>query len=177
MQTLIKSMIAIDPAERPTFDNLLHSSRGTVFPETFYSFLHNYVASVNELSNPSPFAFPYQSHPSTVPATPVSAAPSSAKTNMSTAAQPVLSTGADGQSDTLPSDSDRRMERLWSDYESVEPYLLPTAEEEAMEDTVKEPVKIEYSTPNVVGKALQASLPMTQVCWSYSRHVCRTSFL
>ena len=44
-------MISLDPSERPTFDTLLHTSRGTVFPESFYSFLHNYVSSVNELSS------------------------------------------------------------------------------------------------------------------------------
>ena len=44
-------MISLDPSERPAFNTLLHTSRGTVFPEFFYSFLHNYVFSVNELSS------------------------------------------------------------------------------------------------------------------------------
>ena len=34
---------------RPTFDTLLHTSHGTVLPECFYSFLYNYVSSINEL--------------------------------------------------------------------------------------------------------------------------------
>lgn len=155
IQNLIKSMIAIDPAQRPTFDSLLHNARGTVFPETFYSFLHNYVASVNELPASSPFSFPNQSHPSTTPATPTIAAPTSAKPVLPNAPHPPLSTDDDGLTDQLPSDSDQRMERLWSDYESVEPYLLPTVDSEDLEDTVKDPVKIEFATPNVVGKPLQ----------------------
>ncbi|KIP05625.1 hypothetical protein PHLGIDRAFT_128766 [Phlebiopsis gigantea 11061_1 CR5-6] len=156
MRSLIRSMIVIDPTQRPTFDALLHTARGTVFPETFYSFLHNYVASINELSSPSPFTFP--SHLST--ATPVTATPTTAKPIVSNATQPGLSNSPDELGEPLPSDSDRRMERLWSDYESVEPYLLPTADSESMEDTVKEPVKIEYATPNVAGKPFQDIFPV-----------------
>ena len=151
-------MIAIDPAQRPTFDSLLHNARGTVFPETFYSFLHNYVASVNELSAPSPFSFPNQSHPSTTPATPTTAVPSSAKSTLTNAPHPVLSPDTERLGDQLPSDSDHRVDRLWSDYESVEPYLLPNADGEDLADTVKDPVKIEYTSTNVVGKPLQVRL-------------------
>jgi hypothetical protein len=39
----------LNPSARPPFDTLLHSVRGTVFPEVFYSFLHGYVSSINEL--------------------------------------------------------------------------------------------------------------------------------
>ena len=49
-------MIALDPPARPTFDTLLHTSRGAVFPESFYSFLHNYVSTVNEVDSPSFFS-------------------------------------------------------------------------------------------------------------------------
>ena len=42
---------ALGPSERPTFDTLLRTLRGTVFPESFYSFLHNHASSVNELSS------------------------------------------------------------------------------------------------------------------------------
>lgn len=157
-------MIAIDPSQRPTFDSLLHNARGTVFPETFYSFLHNYVASINELSTPSPFAFPNQSHPPTTVGTPTTATASVAKPVVSNTGHPVLSPDGDRLSDPLPSDSDHRMERLWSDYESVEPYLLPTADNEPLDDTIKDPVKIEFATPNVVGKPLQVC-----VVWSIPR--------
>ena len=44
-------MIRVNPSDRQTFDTLLHNSRGAVFPELFYCFLYNYVASLNELSS------------------------------------------------------------------------------------------------------------------------------
>ena len=56
---------ALDPSERPTFDTLLHTLRGTVFPESFYSFLHNHASSVNELSSD---ILAVNSPPSTLPA-------------------------------------------------------------------------------------------------------------
>ena len=127
-------MIAIDPSARPTFDTLLHTSRGTVFPESFYSFPHNYVSSVNELSSTSVFSSP----------TPPSGIPSSATVSAHKPPNAVAgsSTGltGDSPSDPLPSDSDHRMERIWGDYESVEPYLI----NEAVEETVMD-VQVDYT--------------------------------
>lgn len=161
-------MIAIDPASRPTFDTLLHTTRGSVFPETFYSFLHNYVASVNEVSPHSPFPFSVQSHQSSIAQTPISATPTITK--VSTAPSSTAATGLAGNvaeggdvfAEPLPSDSDHRMERIWSDYESVEPYLLPTSSDSAsLDQTIKEPVKVEYgnSSTGVIGRPFQASSP------------------
>lgn len=144
-------MIAIDPTIRPTFDSLLHAARGTVFPETFYSFLHNYVSSVNEPSSSSAFSFSAQSHQPSAAATPISPVPPPPKSG------PVAIPSGD-TGEQLPSDSDHRMEKIWSDYESVEPYLLPNTEEDpSMEDTVKDPVSIEYatSTAGIMGKPYQ----------------------
>ena len=128
-------MISIDPSGRPTFDALLHTSRGTVFPECFYSFLHNYVSSVNEVSSTSLFA-----------ATPSSGIPPSATLSAhkgsNTASNAALN--GDSPSDPLPSDSDHRMERIWADYESVEPYLINESTEETVMD-----VKMDY-TPQFV---------------------------
>ncbi|KAH8101738.1 hypothetical protein BXZ70DRAFT_970824 [Cristinia sonorae] len=160
VQSLIRQMIAIDPNTRPTFDSLLHTARGTVFPETFYSFLHNYVASVNEPSSSSafPFSGPLQ-HQSTAP-TPTSAVPPPKATTATNAAN--TSTG-DVMSEQLPSDSDHRLERIWSDYESVEPYLLLNLEEDtSLERTIKDPVSIEYttSTTGIMGNAFQDVLPV-----------------
>ena len=131
-------MIALDPVARPTFEALLHNVRGTVFPETFYSFLHSYVASINELPTASLFAFP----------PPASAAAQALLPTMSTASHaPVkggTSTPVPQVSDTngggLPSDADNRMERIWADYESVEPYLV----QDAVEETVMD-VRVDYT--------------------------------
>jgi len=114
-------MISLDPSERPTFDTLLHTSRGTVFPESFYSFLHNYVSSVNELSSdvlavnsPPPAVLP--SHITS------SMSGSTLRSGPSGGFNPNAGAGigTEAKGDALPSDSDHRLERIWADYESIE---------------------------------------------------------
>jgi phosphoinositide-3-kinase regulatory subunit 4 len=92
-------MVALDPAKRPTFDTALHTSRGTVFPESFYAFFHNYLSAMNELSSPSIFA----------------------KGSSSNA---IGETVASNEHIPLPNDSDHRIDKIWSEYETVEPYLV-----------------------------------------------------
>ncbi|KAF8892933.1 hypothetical protein BD779DRAFT_1798336 [Infundibulicybe gibba] len=154
VRNVIKQMIDLDPAQRPTFDTLLHTSRGSVFPESFYSFLHNYVSSINELSGSSPFAAipPPTPTPSVIaPSVSGSTVRPSSSTGLATGANSVAETVAD----TLPSDSDHRMEKIWADYESVEPYLIP--------DVVEEPVmgvKLEYAVSSGTSKSYQDILPV-----------------
>jgi len=108
-------MIALDHTARPTFDTILHTSRGAVFPECFYSFLHNYVHSVCELSDKSPFlTSPPPASAGTPTTTPIAQAAQRAPLSMSQELQ--------GENN-LPGDSDHRMERIWSDFESVETHL------------------------------------------------------
>ena len=115
---VIKQMIALDHTARPTFDSILHTSRGVVFPECFYSFLHNYVHSVCEWSEKSPFL---ASPPPTIVGTPTTALMAQVP---KPAQRAPLSMSQELQGDNnLPSDSDHRMERIWSDFESVETYL------------------------------------------------------
>lgn len=131
-------MIALEPSARPKFEALLHASRGTVFPECFYSFLHSYVSSVNEVQIPSPFA--------STPTVNATAPPSTtSKPN-----QRVPAVSPEGQIDILPSDSDHRMERIWADYESVEPYLEPENEEDPVMD-----VTVDYLSSAAVSKPFQ----------------------
>ncbi|KAJ7756947.1 armadillo-type protein [Mycena metata] len=146
VRNVIRQMINLEPTARPTFDTLLHTSRGTVFPESFYSFLHNYVSSINDLPSNPPFS-------STAPST---AAPSISGTTMRPTSS--LGTGLPGTEtppDALPSDSDHRLDRIWSDYESVEPYLVP----DSMEETVMN-VKVEYNSTTTVSKPFQDILPV-----------------
>ena len=145
-QQLIKQMIAIDPATRPTFDTLLHTSRETVSPESFYSFLHKYVPTVNEASSLSLFSA--TATPSTVPS---SATVSAHKAGPNAAPGPNLN--GDLPNDPLPSDSDHRMDRIWADYESVEPYLI----NEAVEETVMD-VKIDYAPQLVSSRPFHVSV-------------------
>ncbi|KAL1939405.1 hypothetical protein VTO73DRAFT_9961 [Trametes versicolor] len=137
VRDLIKQMVGIDPATRPTFDTLLHTSRGAVFPECFYSFLHNYVHSVNEVNAPTLF-----STAQAPPATPSSAVPAAQRTTGHLAAS-VAALNGESTNDPLPSDSDHRMERIWADYESVEPYLVSDSTGETVMD-----VKVDY-TPQI----------------------------
>lgn len=133
-------MIQLDPNGRPTFDTLLHTSRGTVFPEAFYSFLHNYVSTINEIAPSSSYAN-----------TPGPATPSGA----STSTQPRSSVAEE----VRPSDSDHRLERLWEDYESIEPYLYPESNDES-ENVMR--VNVEYSsTVNAEYKPLQVCSGIT----------------
>jgi phosphoinositide-3-kinase, regulatory subunit 4 len=125
---MIKRMIALDPAARPTFDVLLHTARGTVFPESFYSFLHNYAASVNELPGASPFAAPA---PGPATLAPTGKAPAASALPQDAAA-----------SAAFPSDSDNRIDRVWSEFDGVEAYLVPEAPDE------QPAVKVGWSPPN-----------------------------
>jgi phosphoinositide-3-kinase regulatory subunit 4 len=132
-------MIALDPAQRPSFDMLLHTARGGVFPEAFYAFLNNYVGGITEMPSPSPFA---------------STAPASGATGPSatlTVTSPVVKGApavvpAEDFSGVLPGDSDHRMDRIWTDYESVVTYLLPSPED--ADELVGGAVKVEWSIPS-----------------------------
>ena len=128
---MIKQMITLDPSARPSFDTLLHTARGTVFAEAFYSFFHNYVSSVNDSSSIPPSPPPSISSPPTPhPIAPtVSVSPTVKSTAAGNQTGPSVN---DAPSDALPSDSDHRMERIWADYESVEPFLALDAGEEAV---------------------------------------------
>ncbi|KAI0357817.1 hypothetical protein OH77DRAFT_1303761 [Trametes cingulata] len=148
VRELIKQMVGVDPSTRPTFDTLLHTSRGTVFPECFYSFLHNYVYTVNEVNAPALFTAAQAS-----PAPPMSAGVSARATGHVGA--PTSGLNGDSAGDTLPSDSDHRIERIWGDYESVEPYLVSDAVEETVMD-----VKIDYAPQIISTRPFHDVLPV-----------------
>ncbi len=46
VRELVRSMIALDPADRKTFDQYLKDGRGTVFPSTIPDFLHHYLVEL-----------------------------------------------------------------------------------------------------------------------------------
>lgn len=143
---MIRQMISLDPDVRPSFDTLLTSARGTVLPECFYSFLHEYVASVGE--RPSTFPFPSSSHSmsNAPPSTHFSAATPSSTIKVPSKETVATSTGGNGNDSVLPSDSDHRLERIWEDYENVDPHLTDDTD---IENTVMD-VKVEFVS-NVVG--------------------------
>lgn len=147
VRKMIKQMINLDPFERPTFDNLLHTSRGMVFPESFYSFLHNYVSSMNELSTDFASNVP--------PASTQSVSTPTTATRQGSTATARTGPNTENSPDTFPSDSDHRMERLWADYESVEPYLV----EDAGQETIMN-VRVDYGPLPLTSKPFQDVLPV-----------------
>lgn len=152
-------MINLDGTKRPTFDTLLHTSRGTVFPETFYSFLHNYVSSINELPTDLPPAPAPQQGASV--SGPSSIAPSVSGATIRSTSSGTPLPAAPETLDMFPSDSDHRLERIWADYESIEPYIVPESTEEPSMD-----VKIEYTTAfHATGKPLQVRTSEQQFLW------------
>ena len=57
--------------------------------------------------------------------------------------------------EVLPSDSDNRLERIWADYESIEPYVIMELTESPKMD-----MKIDYVSVNVASKPFQDVLPV-----------------
>lgn len=111
-------MIARDPLSRPSFAEVLDAARDTAFPESFYTFLHSYVTSINETSSPSLFSRPGPPKAAAAPAPALLA----------------VASGGPESWTTIPSDSDHRIERIWAEFDSVEPILV----EERVEDTITE---------------------------------------
>ncbi|TXT04392.1 hypothetical protein VHUM_04159 [Vanrija humicola] len=55
VKSMIASMLSREPSERPTFDRILATYRGTIFPEYFYTFLKDYATELAELpDSPDP---------------------------------------------------------------------------------------------------------------------------
>ncbi|KAF8607280.1 ARM repeat-containing protein, partial [Ceratobasidium sp. AG-I] len=148
VKALVVSMIALEPAARPSFRAALESCRGTVFPESFYSFLHEYIASVNEITNPSVFSSKPANTPNSSDAASVAAAstgvsPTGTVPNVSTTtvntANTVPGAGVATYESMLPNESDVRIDRLWNDFAMLEPYMLVS---NSAEETEKKPDKI-----------------------------------
>ena len=100
IRALVAQMLSRDPESRPGFDALLQYARGGTLPESFYSFLHNYIGNLNEPSVGAPHPF-------------------------SAGAAPVTDRATGGANKPLPTDADHRIERIWGEFESTEPFLVP----------------------------------------------------
>lgn len=158
VRSMIRQMISLDPAARPTFNMLLAGARGTVLPECFYSFLHEYVASVGERPSSLPFPSSSFSVSNVPPSTYFPAATPSATIKVPSKDTVATTAGATGNDSVLPSDSDHRLERIWEEYENVDPYLFDDTD---VEKTVMD-VKVDFGN-NVAGpsKSLQDVFPVS----------------
>ncbi|KAG9081090.1 Serine/threonine-protein kinase [Ceratobasidium sp. 370] len=139
VKALVVSMISLDPSARPTFKAALESSQGSVFPESFYSFLHEYVSTVNEIANPSVFA-PKPAPATNLPEAPsggaaptvpplVSPTPTASTVTTTPAAQVAQNNVTATYESMLPNESDARIDRIWNDFAMLEPYLLVLPDE------------------------------------------------
>lgn len=54
---MINQMLSREPRNRPSFDRILSSFRGSIFPEYFYTFLKDYSTSLSELPESNTAAF------------------------------------------------------------------------------------------------------------------------
>lgn len=54
---MITLMLSRDPVDRPSFDRILSTFRGTIFPEYFYTFLKDYSTSLSELPEDAALSF------------------------------------------------------------------------------------------------------------------------
>ncbi|ELU36605.1 other/VPS15 protein kinase [Rhizoctonia solani AG-1 IA] len=134
VKALVLSMIALDPEARPSFAIALETYRGSVFPESFYSFLHEYVAGVNEISSPSVF----DAKPLHTPN-----APEMHTSPPGLGATPTVptTTGVETTSyeSALPNESDSRIDQLWNEFAMLEPHLIA---ERTNEESEKRPDKV-----------------------------------
>lgn len=142
-------MIALDPSERPSFDALLHQSRATVFPESFYSPLHDFILSVNDISASNPFTNAPQNAGETTPTTLSTQSKTSTIDEKAAYADRTANSGNDN---TVPSptDSDRRLHRIWSEFDAIEPHLK--SESKDLSDTV---TKIDFTINHYSLKPVQ----------------------
>lgn len=135
-------MITLDPLGRPTFDSLLHTSRGTLFPDCFYSTFHDFISSVNDISASSPFTNIVDTSSKISGQTSLQMKFDEDKTTVSE---------MDGADVTcLPADSDRRIMRTWTDFDILEPHF--SQEQENMEATA---IKVDYAASYSAFKPIQ----------------------
>ena len=102
-------MIALDPSERPTFDEILHNSRDTLFPDCFYSTFHDFISSVNDISASSPFSNVVDTSLKVPGQIGPQARTDEDRTSIAEAVQ--------ADTPHLPTDSDQRISRIWSDFD------------------------------------------------------------
>lgn len=104
-------MISLDPMERLTCAEYLTKFRSIAFPNIFYDFLHPFLTSLNES----------QSAPVVVAPTPTKHVGVSTPNGTVTAKSGVEPGGRAGG--VLRSEADERIERVWSEWETIGRFL------------------------------------------------------
>ncbi|GAA5934969.1 ubiquitin-binding serine/threonine protein kinase VPS15 [Sporobolomyces koalae] len=105
IRSLIRAMVALEPASRLSFSTVLSQYRQTAFPDIFYTFLHPFFNSLNTVSPPTSAPNPNGARLGNV--TPTVGAPE-----------------VQQQQTLLRTDSDERIERVWNEWEIIDKYLV-----------------------------------------------------
>ncbi|KAM0788135.1 hypothetical protein ACM66B_001300 [Microbotryomycetes sp. NB124-2] len=105
IRIMIRSMLSLEPTDRMTCAEYLAAYQGSVFPDLFSSFLHPFIASLND---------------STLSVAPEATAPTKTPLPGSSTPTPKLQ---ETVLPTLKSDADERIERIWVEWETISEYL------------------------------------------------------
>ncbi|SCZ98267.1 BZ3500_MvSof-1268-A1-R1_Chr3-2g06260 [Microbotryum saponariae] len=110
MRDLVRSMVSRQPSQRKSCKDYLDESKGTVFPEVFYTFLHPFLAGLNEGSSIGAEGG-------------MNVNPASTGITTTTLGGETLAPRSMETSTSLRSDSDDKIERVWNEWEMVMQYL------------------------------------------------------
>ena len=119
VRELVRSMVALDPAERKTFDQYLNDGRGIVFPSTIPDFFHEFLV---DLQRTSPTSLGNGGNA----AGGTSSADSTASgSNASVTAVSMRSEAANRQAQRA--ESDERIEKLYEQWSDIVPFFSDAA--------------------------------------------------
>lgn len=111
-------MVSLDPADRRTCEYYYTEEYDRSFPASFYDFFHDFVASTNEINA----VHPAQSSFSTA----VSASGTTTPQIGANANTATLPSAPETDSEIpLPSNADEIINRIWTDFESIERRIDP----------------------------------------------------
>lgn len=109
---MVRSMLSLDPGDRPSFGNLLATNRATTFPEFFYAFFHQYNLTINEIQSP----------------------PQLLRPPVGLELEELGGAGGESAKDSF-GEADWRIERVRKDLESIKSYLdVDSVDETKVED-------------------------------------------
>ncbi|CBQ70440.1 related to VPS15-ser/thr protein kinase [Sporisorium reilianum SRZ2] len=114
VRELVRSMIALDPTDRKTFEQYLKDGRGTVFPSTVPDFFHEYLVELQRTSPASLSSTNGAAGPSSVDST-------ASGSNASVTAVSMRSDAANRQAQRA--ESDERIEKLYEEWSDIVPFF------------------------------------------------------
>lgn len=114
-QSMIRSMLSLDPSSRLSFADYLTQNRGNAFPEIFYTFLHPFISSLDRV----PASVP----PPTAPTTGMRNGAATPSADVGSGGQPQQQAQQPQGPILLRTDADEKIERIWTEWEMVTRYL------------------------------------------------------